>query len=242
MIEFLIIIGIIIIAIFLTGCNPINDSSFYKWQKRDITTERWQRYVEGTKYIVSDNLLALEMKKKNENGEYFYRWASDWDLFNKQDYWDLPDEVYERGLADCDGFAALTSDIIGRFIKLSVYWIEHYGYYRQYYQDSNENWQYKVKFGGHAITVYEKNNKLLVFSNTSWWNNENFQDYVEIAEKTFPEGVTLIRCRHWENGKLQWTQKANNGEILEGSNIFERDLVKEKDIKKLDKTKIGEMM
>jgi len=193
------------LAIFLSGCkkpvipepNPKPDPPDphgWKWQKRDISTESWKRYVEGMKYIISDALMASELKKKDKNGKPFYRWVSDWDLFHKLDYWDTPNEVWERGTCDCDGFAALTSDGLGRFVQISeVWWLEYYGYYRKYEYDSETGeYSYKVVAAGHAITVYKKDDKLLAFSNTSWWNNQNFQDFIEIGEQTFPEGLYFV--------------------------------------------------
>ena len=228
----LVIAGILILVMFLSGCKstPIPpepgptpepepeppDPHFYKWQLVNITTERWKNYCEYMKKITSDTLVALEMK--------FYQWVSDWDLFHKLDYLDLPDEAWSNKKADCDGLARLTSDMLGRFVKIpELWWLEYYGFYREYYE-SNGQWLYKVKAAGHAITVYKKDGKLLAFSNTSWWNNLNFQNFIEIGEQTFPEGIYWVLCRHWETGKLQWQEKAKDGEILAGTNVFYRKL------------------
>lgn len=228
----LIIAGILILVLFLSGCKPTpsppepepgptpepepSDPHYWKWQLVDITTERWKNYCDYMKRITSDTLVALEMK--------FYTWVSDWDLFHKLDYWDLPDQVWVNKKADCDGLARLTSDMLGRFVKIpEVWWLEYYGFYREYYE-SNGQWLYKVKSAGHAITVYKKDGKLLAFSNSSWWNNLNFQDFIEIGEQTFTEGIFWVMCRNWETGKLQWQEKAKDGEILEGTNAFHRNL------------------
>jgi len=240
MIWILVILGIALI-IFLSGCKkpvtpepnpepeppeptPIPDPTGHKWQLVDKTTERWKRYVEGMKNVTTDTLLALELIKKDENGKYFYVWTAE-----AGDYWETPDEVYEIGKVDCDGFARFVVDVIGRFIMLvlklitDVWWLEYYGYYRHYYYDKlNDKWTYDIKLGGHAIAVYRKDGELLAFSNTNWWWNKNFQDFVEIGEETFPEGIVLIRCRHWETGKLQWVEEAEQGEILKGSCVFDR--------------------
>jgi len=195
---------------------PDPDPHHWKWQLVDTTTERWKNYFDYMQKITSDTLVALEMK--------FYRWVSDWDLFHKLDYWDLPDEVYVNKKADCDGLARLSSDMLGRFVKIpEVWWMEYYGFYRKYYYENGE-WTYKVVAGGHAITVYKKDEKLLAFSNMSWWNDQDFQDFIEIGEQTFPEGLYWVICRHWETGKVQWQEKAKEGEILGGSNIFHRGL------------------
>ena len=66
---------------------------------------------------------------------------------------------------------------------------------------------------------------MLAFSNTNWWWNQNFQDFVSVGEMTFPEGIVLVRCRHWETGVLQWVQEAKEEGIIEGSNIFDRKLI-----------------
>jgi len=200
--------------------EPLPDPNYRKWQLVDTTTERWARYVEGMNYINSDTKMALEMNRKDNNGNAHYVWTEE-----AVDYWDLPDEVWESGKADCDGLARVTSDGLGRFAKYSdVNWLEYYGYYRYYYYDKEKDkWLYKITLGGHAITAYKKDNRLLAFSNTDWWGDENFPDYVSIGEMTFPEGIVLIRCRHWETGKLQWIKEAKQGEILEGSNIFDRE-------------------
>jgi len=210
----LIIAGILVLL--LVGCKSNPDPHFHKWQQVDITTERWKDYCGYMEKITSDTLVALEMK--------FYKWVSDWDLFHKLDYWDLPDEVWVNKKADCDGLARLSGDMLGRFVKVpEVWWLEYYGFYRQYYEKDGE-WFYKVKAGGHAITVYKEDKKLLAFSNTSWWNTQDFQDFVEIGEQTFPEGIYWVICRHWDSGKMQWEEKAKSGEILEGTNIFHRKL------------------
>jgi len=199
--------------------EPLPDPIYYKWHMVNTTTQRWANYVEymqNTKKITKDSLLALEMIK-TVDGKKHYVWTAE--IF---DYWDLPDEVWEKGTADCDGFARLTSDVLGRFVKYpEVWWLEYYGYYREYYLE-DDVYKYRIKMGGHAITVYKKNDELLAFSNTSWWWNQDFQDFVSIGEMTFPEGIVLIRCRHWESGVLQWVQEAPVDEILEGSNIFDR--------------------
>jgi hypothetical protein len=222
----LIIAGILILL--LTGCKFNPDSHFWKWQQVDTSTDRWKNYCEYMKKITSDSLLAVELQKKilvDGVWKRFYRWVSDWDLFHKLDYWDQPDEVWKRGTADCDGFARLVCDVLGRFAKyLDVWWLEVYGFYRKYYQDPNGDWHYKVVSGGHAICVYKRNGKLLAFSNTSWWNERNFQNFIEIGEQTFPEGIYLAVCRHWETGVMQWKKKAKPGEILMGTNIFHRKL------------------
>lgn len=207
---------------------PDPDPHYWKWQLNIKTTERWKNYCNYMRKITSDSLLALELQKKvlvEGIWKKFYQWVSDWDLFHKLDYWDLPDEVWFRGTADCDGFARFICDVLGRFAKyFDVWWLEVYGFYRKYYQDSNGNWRYKVVAGGHAICVYKRGGELLAFSNTSWWNSQNFQDFIEIGEQTFPEGLYFVICRHWETGKAQWILKAKEDELLEGTNIFHRNL------------------
>ena len=241
MIWILVIIGIAFI-IFLLGRKPtpdpepIIDPHYWKWQLIDKTTQRWIDYSNYMQKITSDTLVALEMK--------FYKWVSDWDLFHKLDYWDLPDEVWENKKADCDGLARLSGDMLGRFVKIpEVWWLEYYGFYRQYYYDKEQDkWLYRVKKAGHAITVYKKGEKLLAFSNTSWWNTQNFQDYLEIGEQTFPEGLYYVICRHWETGKAQWILEAKEGEILKGTNVFHRRLSKIKNIKCLSKKENEKMV
>jgi len=195
---------------------PVHDPHYHKWPLIDKTTERWTDYCWYMKKITTDTLVALEMK--------FYKWVSDWDFWNKLDHWPLPDVVWENKKDDCDGLARLSADMLGRFVKIpEVWWLEYYGFYRKYYEKDGE-WLYKVVAGGHAITVYKKDEKLLAFSNMSWWNNLNFQDFIEIGEQTFPEGLYWVICRHWDSGKMQWQEKAKEGGILEGSNIFHRRL------------------
>jgi len=250
MIWILIILGLVVV-IFLSGCkktiipNPPEpkpepeppgpiDPHPWKWQLVDLTTERWKNYCEYMKRMASDTLLAAELRKKvlvDGVWKYFYHWVSDWDLFHVLDYWDQPDEVWKRGTCDCDGFSRLTSDVIGRFIMLvlktitEVHWLEYYGFYRKYtYNPETGEFSYKIVAGGHAITVYKKEGKLLAFSNTSWWNKLNFQNYLDIGEQTFPEGLYLVISRHWRTGKMEWMLKAKSGEILEGTNIFHRRL------------------
>ena len=228
-----VILGILgIVAIFLlVGCKkvtpdpdpeptPLPDPFKYKWPLIDDTTQRWTDYCKYMQKMTSDGMVATEMK--------LYKWVSDWSLWNKLDHWALPDVVWKNKKDDCDGLARLSADILGRFVMLvmklitNVWWLEYYGYYRKY----NNNGTYKIVASGHAITVYKKNGKLLAFSNTSWWNYQNFQDFIEIGEQTFPEGIYLVRCRHWETGDLQWIEKAKSGEILKGTNTFNRDKIK----------------
>jgi len=210
----LIVVGILILV--LTGCKSNLDPHFHKWQQVDTTTERWADYCGYMKKITSDTLVALEMK--------LYKWISDWDLWNKSDHWAVPDVVWENKKDDCDGLARLSGDMLGRFCKyVDVHWLEYYGFYRKYYYENGE-WLYKVVAGGHAITVYRKDEKLLAFSNISWWNTQDFSDFIEIGEQTFPEGLYWVICRHWDSGKMQWQEKAKGGEILGGTNIFHRRL------------------
>ena len=248
------VIGILILIIccaivFLSGCkkpvipNPPGpepvpepepsppDSTFYKWQLVDETTERWAKYLIGMAYINRDTLMALEMIK-TVGGKKFYVWTAE-----VGDYWDLPDEVYEKGKVDCDGFARLTSDGLSRFAKYTdVWWMEYYGYYRAYtYNPDTGEYSYKVVPGGHAITVYKKDRELLAFSNTQWWHDKNFQDFLDIGEETFPEGLFKVVCRHCETGKAQWIQTAKSDEILEATNVFNRKISKLKDIKHFNK-------
>jgi len=220
----LIIIGLVVLAMIFSKKDggvipepePKPDPHYWKWQQVNTTTERWSDYLDYMERITTDTLVALEMK--------FYKWVSDWDLFHKLDYWDLPDEVWVNKKADCDGLARLSGDMLGRFVKVpEVWWLEYYGFYRKYYYENGE-WLYKVVAGGHAITVYKKDEKLLAFSNMSWWNDQDFPDFIEIGEMTFPEGLYWVICRHWDNGKMQWQEKAKEGEILEGTNIFHRRL------------------
>lgn len=247
----ILIIAVIALVVFLSGCkkpvipNPPGpnpppvppepgppDPTFYKWQLVDKTTTRWGRYVVGMEYATSDTRVAFEMRKKDENGKPFYVWTAE-----EGDYWDLPDEVYEKGKVDCDGFARLTSDALARFAKLSeVWWMEYYGYYRVYtYDPDTGEYSYKVKLGGHAITAYRKDGELLAFSNTQWWHDKNFEDFLDVGEETFPEGLIRVVCRHHTTGKAQWIQMAKDGEILEGTNTFNRKAVKLRDIKHFDK-------
>ncbi len=227
---------------------PDPDPHYKKWQLVDKTTERWKNYCDYMKKrITSDALLATELQKKvlvNGVWKKFYKWVSDWDLFNKLDYWDLPDEVWFRGLCDCDGFARFVCDAIGRFIMLiqksitDIWWLEYYGFYRKY----SSNGEYKIVAGGHAICVYRKNGELFAFSNTSWWNNQNFKDFIEIGEMTFPEGIYWVICRHWEDGKMEWQMKAEPGEIMEGTNIFHRKLRLVKNLKHLKRGEIKKII
>jgi len=222
---------------------PDPDPHYWKWQLVDKTTERWKNYCDYMKKITSDTLMALELQKKvliDGKWKKFYKWVSDWDLFHKLDYWDLPDEVWKRGTCDCDGFARLVCDVLGRFVmkvlKLitEVHWLEYYGFYRKYtYNSDTGEFSYKIVAGGHAICAYRKEGVLLAFSNTSWWNNLNFKDYIEIGEQTFPEGLYLVISRHWETGKMEWILKAKQGEIIEGTNIFHRKLKLMRNLKPL---------
>jgi len=247
----LIIIGVLVLI--LTGCKSNPDPHYHKWQLVDKTTERWKNYCDYMKKrIISDALLAAELQKKvlvNGVWKKFYKWVSDWDLFNKLDYWDLPDEVWFRGTCDCDGFARFVCDAIGRFIILiqksitDVWWLEYYGFYRHYYYDKEtDEWGYVVKAAGHAITVYKKDGKLSAFSNMSWWNNQNFQDFIEVGEMTFPEGIYWVIARDWCSGEMQWQEKAKDDEILKKTNIFHRRLYKAKNIKHLKKAEIKKVM
>ncbi|MBA7674169.1 hypothetical protein ES703_82376 [subsurface metagenome] len=241
----LIIVGIV--ALILLGRKSDSDPHFHMWQLVDTTTERWKNYCEYMKKITSDTLLALELQKKvliDGKWKRFYRWVSDWDLFHKLDYWDLPDEVWKRGTCDCDGFARFVADVLGRFVmailKLitEVHWMEYYGFYRKYsYNEETGEFTYKIIAGGHAICVYKKDGELLAFSNTSWWHDLNFKNYIEIGEQTFPEGLYWVISRNWETGVMEWQEKAKEGEILEGTNIFHRKL---KLIRNLKPLKRGE--
>ena len=244
-----IIVGLIILAmIFSKGAivpppepppnppEPVPDPDPHpgKWQLVDKTTQRWADYCAYMKKITTDTLMALVLQKQVLiDGKWvkFYHWVSDWDLFHKLDYWDLPDEVWERGTCDCDGFARLVAYVLGRFVmailKLitEVHWLEYYGFYRQYtYNQETGEYSYKVVAGGHAICVYKKEGILLAFSNTSWWHDLNFKDYIEIGEQTFPEGLYWVIARHCCSGKMEWQMKAKENEIIEGTNIFHRKL------------------
>jgi len=221
------------------------DPTFYKWQFVDAVvkaTEMWAKYIEGVKNITTDTLLALELRRKVKDPEtgklvYFYVWTAE-----EGDYWDFPHEVYATGKVDCDGFARFVVDVIGRVIMLAlklitdVWWMEYYGYYRVYtYDPETGEYSYKVKLGGHAIAAYMKNGELLAFSNTQWWHDKGFQDFLDVGEETFPEGLIRVVCRHWETGKAQWIQTSKEGEILEGTNVFNRKISKLKGIRHLDK-------
>jgi len=214
------------------GPSPDPDPHFWRWKQVDITTERWKNYCEYMKKITSDTLVALEMK--------FYKWVSDWDLWNKLDHWATPDIVWENKKDDCDGLSRLSGDMLGRFVKVpEVWWLEYYGFYRHYYYNKEtDDWGYKIKAAGHAITVYKKDGQLLAFSNTSWWHDQNFQDFIEVGEMTFPEGIYWVICRHWESGKMEWQMKAEPEEIIEGTNIFHRRLYKANNIKHLKRGEI----
>jgi len=198
--------------------DPGPDPHGYKWPLIDETTQRWADYCKYMQKITTDTLVALEMK--------LYKWISDWDLWNKMDHWALPDVVWVNKKDDCDGLARLSADMLGRFVKIpEVWWLEYYGSYRKYtYNPDTGEYSYKIVAGGDAITVYRKDGKLLAFSNTSWWSNLNFNNFIEIGEQTFPEGIYWVLCRHWETGKLQWQEKAKEGEILPGTNVFRRNL------------------
>ena len=197
---------------------PIPDPTGHKWNDPDETSERWKNYLKEMAYVVNDTWMAKEMRKKDDDGKLFYIWTAE-----DGDYWETPDETHEKGKVDCDGFARLTSDGLGRFAKYEkVWWLECYGYYRYYYYDKlNDKFTYDIRLGGHAITAYKKDGILNAFSNTQWWNKD-FPDFVSIAGMTFPEGVIIIRCRNWKTGKLEWVLQAKEGYILEGSNIFDR--------------------
>lgn len=208
---------------------PDPDPHYHKWPLIDKTTERWTDYCQYMKEVTTDAMVAAEMK--------LYKWISDWDFWNKLDHWPLPDVVWKNKKDDCDGLARLSGDILGRFVKIpEVWWLEYYGFYREYYEKDGK-WLYRIKAGGHAICVYKKDGELLAFSNTSWWNNQNFQGFIEIGAMTFPEGLYLVICRHWETGKMEWQLKAKTGEIMEGTNIFHRKL---KLIRNLKPLKRGE--
>lgn len=209
-----------------------DDPWYWKWPLIDDTTQRWADYCAYMQKITTDTLVALEMR--------FYKWVSDWDLWNKVDHWALPDVVWVNKKDDCDGLARLSADMLGRFVKIpEVWWLEYYGFYRKYtYNQETGEYSYKVVAGGHAICAYKKEGILLAFSNTSWWNTQNFQDFIEIGELTFPEGIYWVLCRDWQTGKLQWQKKAKEGEILEGTNIFHRKLRLMRNLKPLKK---GEM-
>ena len=209
---------------------PDPDPHYHKWPLIDKTTERWTDYCWYMKKITTDVLVASEMK--------LYTWISDWDFWNKLDHWPLPDVVWKNKKDDCDGLARLSGDMLGRFVEIpEVWWLEYYGFYREYYEKDGK-WLYRVKAGGHAITVYKKNGKLLAFSNMSWWNTQNFQDFIGIGELTFPEGIYWVICRHWETGIMQWQMKAEPGKIMEGTNVFHRKLRFMRNLKPLKRGEI----
>jgi len=237
----LIIIGVLVLI--LMRCKYNLDPHFHMWQLVDETTERWRNYCDYMKKITTDTLMALELQKKvliDGKWKRFYHWVSDWDLFHKLDYWDLPDEVWKRGTCDCDGFARLVCDVLGRFVMVvlklitEVHWLEYYGFYRKYsYNQATGEFSYKVVAGGHAICVYRKEGVLLAFSNTSWWHDLNFKNYIEIGEQTFPEGLYWVISRNWRSGKMEWQMRSEKGEILEGTNIFHRKLRLIRNLKQL---------
>lgn len=193
---------------------------YYMWQMPDKESETWKQYCEDMKNIITDTLVATVMR--------LLKWVSDPELWNKVDHWATSDIVWKNKKDDCDGLARLSADLLGRFCKYTkVYWLEYYGYYRKYYHNQEtDKWGYDIVLGGHAITIYIKNDEILAFSNTNWWYNKNFQDYVEVGEETFPEGLVCIICRHWESGLMHWVLESEAGEILKGSNVFDRDSIK----------------
>jgi len=227
----ILVIAVVVYVLVMLSKSSNSDRTFYRWQLVDETTERWAKYLEGMRLITSEARLALELRK-TVDGKRFYVWTAE-----EGDYWDLPDEVYSHGKVDCDGFARLTTDALKRFVHLAeVWWMEYYGYYRVYeHNPETGEYEYKIKAGGHAITAYKVGDLLLAFSNTKWWFDKNFQDFLDVGEETFPEGLYRVVCRHWLTGKAQWIQQAKDGEILEATNVFNRKISKLKDIRHLDK-------
>jgi hypothetical protein len=176
---------------------PSLDFGFRKWQKRNFISDRWSDYENKIiNFMIAedrkdkyDELTLAKLLTHKENGRYFFKWTSDLEVFNTDDYWAPPDEyvVDKHGLGDCDDFAGFHCDYLFRECKYYlVWWVEVY-WVRKYF--NNVSNQYEWKNLGHAITLLKRSpeSNWKCFSNNSFLGMSNgFETFEEIIYKFVP--------------------------------------------------------
>lgn len=209
---------------------PALDYDKRKWNARDFDSARWKHYEnrvinfmidEGRKNKFDDLTLAKVLTHK-ENGNYFFVWTSDLEVFGKEDYWSAPDEylIDKKGKGDCDDFAGFHCDYLHRICQYPlVWWIEVY-WKRRYWNNISDSYQWKNL--GHAITIYKRsfegnwrcfsNQQLLSMTNGVPEIKDIIYKFVPLNIQQFKDDyrLTLIRARNPITGELLFEVKGSD--------------------------------
>ena len=205
--------------------KPAIDWSKGKWQQREFDTDLWWEYenkliefmrIQGRD--IFDALTLARVLTVKVNGQYYFKWTSDMEVWQVEDYWEIPPEVVliKQGLTDCDGFSGLHCDYLFRLSNLwLVWWIEVY-WKKRYWNSVSNSYQWKNL--GHAITIFKETpeSPWKCFSNQQFLGMTNgYQSIGEIVSKFCPKDdnheLIKVVARHPITGDLLWVIDKNHG-------------------------------
>jgi len=196
---------------------PIVDWDKSKWQERDDHEQEQVDNImlhfmnENDRTDIDDLTLSLILFTKVA-GEYYFRWTSDMQTWNYEDYWATPYQfvITKEGKGDCDDFCGLHCDYLYELCQYYlVWWCEVY-WQRKITANGVDSW----KSLGHAITCYKRSSESnwRCFSNQSLLGRANgFETIEEIIRKFCPNDddhrLIKVAARHPMTGKLLWERK-----------------------------------
>jgi hypothetical protein len=205
--------------------KPLVDINAYKWQEREIDTDLWWEYenklIEFMRIQGRDIFDALALARVltiKINGQYYFKWTSDMETWQQEDYWATPPQfvIEKKGKGDCDEHSGLHCDYLYRLCKLwLVKWLEIY-WKKRYWNSVSNSYQWKNL--GHAITIFKETpeSPWKCFSNQQFLGMTNgYQGIGEIVSKFCPKDdnheLIKVVARHPITGDLLWVIDKNHG-------------------------------
>jgi hypothetical protein len=198
--------------------QPIIDLDKLKWQSMTINEQTQYEnlirfFMQELKRTAFDDYTLSRIWFVKMLGEYYFKWASDMETWQKNDYWATPFQfsILKEGLGDCEDFAAVSCDYLYRMCNYwLVWWVEVY--WQQYKGEIEGKPIWKSL--GHAITIYKRgiDSPYRSFSNQSWLGRENgYETIMEIVRKFSPADdkhkLIKVKARHPLSGKLLFELK-----------------------------------
>lgn len=147
---------------------------------------KWKGFETTEQYLsVISGLTSISKLHNYSKNNFKY-------IAEKRDKWKTPIEFMVDGGGDCEDFARWYVDILVRIQeKEGARFIIYSGY----------NKKVGDKMTGHAVCVFPSQYKYSMFSNRGLTHNYN--DYLEVGHKFYPDGLKILEVRGWQGKVLQ---------------------------------------
>ncbi len=154
----------------------------------DFQSKRWRKFKPSKEYLSVVSRLTTIEKLQDYIKRFHYEWDTIKILWWKLlwDYWQDPEQTLKREAGDCEDAAIFNCDVLGRVQNIDAKLVLYFG------------WKFWM---GHAVCIFPYQRKYSIFSNQQLTHNYN--DYLEIGHKFYPDGLKYMEIRDWKGKILQ---------------------------------------